>query len=145
MVLKAQWLRPSQNFYYTQGTKTQQQNCVTKKSKVEWLLQVQREFWQENYTAEGAIALHKRSNWVTFIPYSISIAVAAKYSKLSLYTSIVVLTRWNMRTEKKPKTLQDQKSSLSTAAYKNSAVILIGIGKASKRKSSWSLSVQEKR
>lgn len=34
MVLKAQGLRPSKNFYYTQGTNTQQHNCVTGKAKL---------------------------------------------------------------------------------------------------------------
>lgn len=51
-----------------------------------------------------------------------------------------------MRTEKKTqKQPCKTKNPLSTAEYKNSELALIGIGKASKRKSSWSLSVKEKR
>lgn len=48
-----------------------------RKNKAEWILQVQS-FWQEDYTAEGAVAL------CYFFPSSISIAVAANYSKMSL-------------------------------------------------------------
>lgn len=74
LLSKAQdWGFP-QNFYCAQGINTQQHN---KKNKAEWILQVQS-FWQEDYTAEGAVAL------CYFFPSSISIAVAANYSKMSL-------------------------------------------------------------